>query len=370
MLRLLAVLMVLGRHMETPPQDAPLHGLLDIWHHSGGLGVDLFFVLSGFLVSGLLFSEFKKYGDLNVSRFYVRRGWKIYPSFYFLLAVSYVYQLAIGKRIGDRAIYSEMFFLQNYRGGFWNHTWTLAVEEHFYFVLPLILLWLVRRNRGQANPFAILPWAIGIGALVLLAVRIANFLLRQPIAYRTHVFPTHLRIDALFFGVALAYAYHFHAQWFQRAFRPPRYLLIAAGAVLIESRLVFGSPFYAHTVGFMQTYVGAGAMIVGVLMCEIPENRVTRFLARLGAYSYSIYLWHMALMYWGMPGLERWGVAWGVRTAIYMIGAFVIGIAMAKIVELPTLRLRDRLFPSRLDGAVQAENQPIAAPVVAERKAA
>jgi peptidoglycan/LPS O-acetylase OafA/YrhL len=309
LLRLLAVVMVLGRHMETPPEHAPLHGLLDTWNRSGRLGVDLFFVLSGFLVSGLLFNEYKKYGDLNIRRFYVRRGWKIYPSFYFLLVVTYVYQLAIARRVSDHAIFSELFFLQNYRGGFWGHTWTLAVEEHFYLVLPLILLWLVRRRRGEANPFAVLPWAICIGSLALLGVRIGNFLMRQTFSYQTHDFPTHLRIDALFFGVALAYAYHFHAPSFQRTFRPPRYVLIAAGAMLIESTVVFRSSlFYVHTVGFMQTYVGAGAMIAGVLMCEIPENRVTRFLARLGAYSYSIYLWHMALIFGPCQALSGWAL--------------------------------------------------------------
>ena len=97
LLRLLAVVMVIGHHFEKPPSEltGPLMAGIDAWMKCGGLGVDLFFVLSGFLVSGLLFAEYKKYGELSIKRFYVRRAWKIYPAFYFLIAFTYFYQLFV-----------------------------------------------------------------------------------------------------------------------------------------------------------------------------------------------------------------------------------------------------------------------------------
>jgi len=357
LLRLLAVVLVLGRHMEHPPQIFPslLQALVDRWHLCGGQGVDLFFVLSGFLVSGLLFAEYKRHGDIAVQRFYLRRGWKIYPAFYFLLAFSYIcHPLVYGQKIRDRLFYSDLLFIQSYQQGFWNHTWTLAVEEHFYILLPLLLLLLVRRNRGTANPFRALPAIVGAVAVVVLLTRIINYAVRTDYSFHTHAWNTHLRIDSLFFGVLLGYAYHFHHASLTHNLRRWRYGLLALGAALFFVVLPLGaySRPYDHTFGFTQIYLGAAAILVGTLLCQIPDNRVTRALAALGSYSYSIYLWHMALMYWVMPRLRDAGVPWSIRTALYLGGAFVIGIAMAKLLELPVLAFRDRMFPSRSGSAL------------------
>src|SRR5437867_3544975 len=84
-LRALALLLVLGRHVGPPPSDSPTleRYFFDFWHRGGWIGVDVFFVLSGFLVSGLLFADYKRYDHLFPIRFYIRRGFKIYPAFYF-----------------------------------------------------------------------------------------------------------------------------------------------------------------------------------------------------------------------------------------------------------------------------------------------
>jgi peptidoglycan/LPS O-acetylase OafA/YrhL len=356
-LRLLAVVMVIGHHMEQPPSDlSPIvKAGCDAWWSHGGLGVDLFFVLSGLLVSGLLFSEYKKHGEISVTRFYMRRGWKIYPAFYFLLGFTFLYQLlVVGYKMRDRPFFSELFFIQSYQAAFWNHTWTLAVEEHFYVLLPLLLLFLVRRNRGATDPFRAVPYVVAATCVAVLATRIVNFQLRTEYSYLTHVFPTHLRMDALFFGVALGYLYHFHSEWFFRTLRPWRYALLVVGTALLSMALIVGTPsnFYIHTFGFTQHFLGAAAIVVGTLMCQIPRNLLTATLATLGSYSYSIYLWHMAIFYWGTQQMKDAGFSWGLRQAIFLVGAFVIGIAMAKLVELPTLRIRDRWFPSRSAGPI------------------
>jgi peptidoglycan/LPS O-acetylase OafA/YrhL len=358
LLRLVAVVLVLGVHMQPVPSgwDSPLRPVVQKWQLAGGLGVDLFFVLSGFLVSGLLLAEYKKRGEISISRFYVRRAWKIYPSFYVLIAFSLLYHcLVVGERVRPKPFLAEAFFLQSYVGGYWNHTWSLAVEEHFYILLPLGLAWLARRGRGKADPFSVLPWLVLVAAIGLVGVRAVNFAVRDEFRLMKFWFATHLRLDSLLAGVAIAYAYHFHEEWFRRTFRPWRHVLVVLGAAVL-SALAFWrgaiSMWYLNIFAFTQFYAGASAMLVGVLLCDIPRNAVTRGLARVGAYSYSIYLWHMALMRWAVPHLQD-ALSWQERQALYLAGAFVIGIAMAKLVELPTLRLRDRLFPSRAGGAVQ-----------------
>jgi peptidoglycan/LPS O-acetylase OafA/YrhL len=352
LLRLVAIVLVLGVHMEAPPSNwvSPLRPAIETWRHGGGLGVDLFFVLSGFLVSGLLLAEYQKRGEMSISRFYVRRAWKIYPAFYVLIAFSLLYHwLVAGERVRPKPFLAEAFFLQSYLQGYWYHTWSLAVEEHFYILLPLGLAWLARRGRGKADPFRALPWLVLAAAIAIIGVRAVNFAVREEFRLMKFWFATHLRLDSLLAGVALAYAWHFHQAWFCRTFRPWRYVLIAGGAAVLGGLSFWRGPiaaWYVNVLGFTQFYLGAAGMLAGVLLCEIPRNAVTVALARLGSYSYSIYLWHMALMRWAVPHWQD-SLSWQERQVLYLGGAFVIGIAMAKLVELPTLRLRDRWYPSR-----------------------
>lgn len=346
LLRLLAVLMVIGAHAEACPYGAgPLKSTFDAWRNCGGLAVDLFFVLSGFLVSGLLMVEYQKRGEVSVTRFYARRAWRIYPPFYAMIVFSYLFTwLVLGERMLDSRIYTELFFLQNYRQAYWNHTWTLALEEHFYILLPLALWAMVRLNRGASDPFRAMPYLVAASSLGILAVRAVNFAVREEYSYHTHAWATHLRIDALFFGVGIAYAYHFHRERFERLLRPWRYALIALGTAMFTTSLWLGigwTPFYLHTLGFTQFYLAGAALLTGVLMCRIPASGVTTPLARLGAHSYSIYLWHMALMYWLIP-TTRSVLSWEARMAIHVAGALAIGLVMAKVVEAPMLRMRDR----------------------------
>src|SRR5207249_4772189 len=133
-MRAVAIALVLGRHMEVCSKDtnAGLHYLTALWNRGGWVGVDLFFVRSGFLVSGLLFKEHQRYGAISFKHFIIRRGFKIYPPFYGLIAITVVVGLLKGNLDISRLLH-ELVFLQNYgKGGVWPQTWSLAVEEHFY----------------------------------------------------------------------------------------------------------------------------------------------------------------------------------------------------------------------------------------------
>jgi peptidoglycan/LPS O-acetylase OafA/YrhL len=87
------------------------------------LGVDLFFVLSGFLISGLLFKEYRRSGSLDIKRFWVRRGFKIYSAFYALMVFVVVDCAALGKLTYH--IFSDLFFLQDYIPPIVEHGWSL-----------------------------------------------------------------------------------------------------------------------------------------------------------------------------------------------------------------------------------------------------
>lgn len=132
-LRAVAVLLVLCSQVHS----------FDWLQRCGWIGVDLFFVLSGFLVSGLLYSEYKKYGSLSPKRFLVRRGLKIYPALYTFVIGSVILMLLTRMKIPLDLLLAEILFVQNYYGALWGHTWSLCIEEHFYLLLTagLYLLW-------------------------------------------------------------------------------------------------------------------------------------------------------------------------------------------------------------------------------------
>jgi len=350
-LRFCAVVLVLGRHVLVPPPIWPEipSQALQIWKRGGWIGVDLFFVLSGFLVSGLLFGEYKSRGQFSIGRFYVRRGWKIYPPFYALIAATAAILFCKGAVINSEELFAELVFLQSYLPAFWNHTWSLAVEEHFYLLLPLVLSLILKLNRNATEPLRpVLPLAAGV-AVLSLSMRLVN---AAPYSHVTHLFASHLRLDSLFCGVAISYLHHFHTTWFVETFSRWRAWLIFGGTLLFLPAFVFelDTTPLLYTFGFTVFYLASGAILTGVLLCKIPHHPVVLAAASLGAYSYSIYLWHVALKIWGVPLIEQalgTPLTYGVKITIYFAGAFLAGIAMAKIVELPALRIRDAWFPSR-----------------------
>ena len=149
-LRGIAILLVMGVHVPAYP----------IWSTFGVFGVDLFFVLSGFLISNLLFSEYIRTGDIGFRRFFIRRAMKLYPSFYLLLLATAVYCFLRNVPFSARDLFGEATLTQNYIGSKWGHTWSLAVEEHFYVLLPLAMAYLLRRGTLSAQFRACSPlWA-------------------------------------------------------------------------------------------------------------------------------------------------------------------------------------------------------------------
>lgn len=95
-------------------------------------------MLSGFLISRLLFNEYKRSGRIDMKRFLIRRGLKIYPAFYVLMLYTAIDELLTRGRVPEK-ILGDLLFGQNYFPHIWAHGWTLAVEEHFYWLLPPML---------------------------------------------------------------------------------------------------------------------------------------------------------------------------------------------------------------------------------------
>jgi peptidoglycan/LPS O-acetylase OafA/YrhL len=357
LLRFAAIVLVLFRHTGLPAT-----GFLAIrpFRAGGWVGVDLFFVLSGFLVSGLLFGEYQRRGQLDVGRFFIRRGFKIYPSFYVFLVFTIIWRAATNQSLPLRGMLSETFFAQSYVRGLWDHTWSLAVEEHFYILLPFILLATLRMLGRPSDPFRpILPITFLVATACLIA-RVLTWRYGGEYSYWKHQFPTHLRIDSLLFGVAISYVYHFHSARLD-SLKPFRFWLLSIGVVVMLPTCVLKleSTPLLYTAGFTVVFVACGMILVGSLLCEVPHARPIQRLAWLGRFSYGIYLWHLTVKLWFIPALEhslRLTFHPAMRIAVFWAGSFVVGIAMSKLVEFPALRIRDRWFPSRSDAVTLPQN--------------
>jgi peptidoglycan/LPS O-acetylase OafA/YrhL len=328
--------------------------LLVLVHHSPGgegarlragwTGVDLFFVLSGFLVSGLLFKEYLRSGRIRPGRFYVRRGLKIYPNFYTMLAVTSVALALARVAVEPRNVVHEVVFLQNYLPAAWwgrEHAWSLAIEEHFYFLLPPVLILLLRWDRFRRAP---VRWAAALaGALGVAALAIRWAMVRSGAEAGDVLFLTHTRVDSLAFGVFLSVLWHFTPARIAIV-RRLRWVLLPVGLLLTAPCYLLSNehPFIL-TLGLTLNSVGYGMVLAAVLtLPRVLPMPLEPALAYVGFYSYSIYLWHLPLL-----AVVR--NAFGQRPAgvvVFYVGSIVAGVIMARLVEIPALRLRERWVPA------------------------
>jgi peptidoglycan/LPS O-acetylase OafA/YrhL len=346
----IAVLMVLGAHFDLdvtriagPPW---VERMLRQWQAAGWSGVDLFFVLSGFLISGLLFREYAARGQVRVGRFLIRRGLKIYPSFWAMVFFTVLIMLASGNRVDPAELGSELLFVQNYGPSLYNYTWSLAVEEHFYLLLVGLIAWRAGRDGNLRRVVQVVVLALPVVFLLRCLAALAG-----PAGLERSVVHTHHRLDELAFGVALGYLATFHGPGLEEWVRRRRWWLVAGCALLGVALL--GLPHrspWVFTLGLSSLYLGGGSLLLLARYAPFgaPRRSLVAPLAWVGANSYAIYLWHVPVREWGggllavLTGQDAPTVA---GLLLYVVGAVLFGAFMTRAIERPALAWRDRHFP-------------------------
>lgn len=348
-LRGIAIILVLFHH----------YSISAVLHKIGWSGVDLFFVLSGFLVSGLLFAEYRKYKSINAKLFLIRRGFKIYPAFYTMILVSFLLDLLCHTLDRKQLLryLCEITFTQNYTSAVWGQTWSLAVEEHFYFFLIFAaVIYLSIKKHVSLKEISIFCSFFFIACLLL---RFYTYRIYPEYSYRLHHFPTHLRIDSLLFGVLLAAFYHTATVEFNAFFTryTPALLLFSAACISITFFYNVES-YFMSTAGFTILYLGYGTLLavvvankkVVVLLKRLVSERLFNLVAWVGMYSYTIYLYHMLFLKY----LRQLFVQPGHTQSylyfffiVFFLGSIGIGYAASRLIEQPFLRLREKFFAKK-----------------------
>lgn len=313
----------------------------------GWAGVDLFFVLSGFLVGGLLLKEWMSSGSVRWGRFLKRRGFKIWPAYYCYFLV----EVIAHKHPLSTFFWPNLLNYQNYVRTSLSHTWSLAIEEHFYILLSAVAWWCSSR-KVRISRFL-------LGA-ILVAVAVAALRTFLAVTGHAYFFQTHTRIDALLLGVVLAVLFHFYKERFLMLQGQTWALRLVLGASLAV--LLIDPQFSRNGLQILAADLGSAALVLLLYKPDtVSHGRLYKAVAGIGVYSYGIYLWHM-----GMVAPARSLVSHLPSAAPYLeyplavSMALVVGIVMTKLVEFPFLRLRERFFPA--NGAFEPaaeENQPV-----------
>jgi peptidoglycan/LPS O-acetylase OafA/YrhL len=342
-LRAIACGLVIISHSPSVPGNALMQALA----RGGWVGVDLFFVLSGFLVTSLLFNEYSENGYVRPGRFAIRRALKIYPTFYVFLLVTTLCIAVLANDLSNISmarICAEVFFVQNYFDSTWGHTWSLAVEEHFYIAV-ILLVWICSRF-GSGNPFRHWPLLVFAVCLVTLGLRIifAQKLTTVPQA-------THLRCDAMAMGILLAHFWSFRQHSFVEFSNRYRVILLCVGLLLLLPPFLLHWRDYSwiRVFGLTFNYLGSGAILLAVIPMDLSRSGwFARSLAWVGTFSYSIYVWHAVVATWINPRLQPHlaGISLHLPWIVSILLSVVLGVVVAHLVEVPMLKLRDALYPS------------------------
>lgn len=316
----------------------------------GWAGVDIFFVLSGFLIGSQLLRRLQRGEALGLGDFYWRRAWRILPAFAVVLAV-YVAFPALREEPHleawwQFASFTLNLFIDYSHNPAFSHAWSLCVEEHFYLFFPL-LAWAFTR-RSSAARFVGLCVLLVIGGIALRAgVWLHDDALQPPRNWFIEdiYYPTWMRLDGLLVGVMLAALNVYRPKLWARlqARSTPLMLAGLALAALAFTLFTNRTGLATNALGWPLLSFGFGLL---VLAASTWRHRVPGA-AWLAAVSYSLYLSHKLAMHavhtWIAPALPFTGPA---LFPVYAAAILAAGAALHYLVEKPGLQLRDRLSAS------------------------
>jgi peptidoglycan/LPS O-acetylase OafA/YrhL len=346
LLRALAIVVVVVYHAALFGFQLP--GRVDRF---GWIGVDLFFVLSGYLIGGQLLAPLARGQRIKLGRFFARRALRIMPAYFLVLAV--YFSLPSWREYPEiYPLWKFLLSVQNiglHGGTAFSHAWSLAVEDQFYLTLPLILILISRWPRAVI----IVPCIIVLGGIVLRTFLAWQNLVETGVSFRGFqvwiYYPTWTRLDPLVFGVALAAIEKFRPHWWQRLINCAPWLWLP-GLALITYGLYLGEGDYLTVAASIWQFpliaIGMAALLVCAVSPRLPFRRVAiPGAAFIASIAYSAYLIQKLVIHFLEQFCSSHNIAptsvpalAGVEICVYL-AATILFLA----VERPFLQLRHRI---------------------------
>jgi len=341
---------VVRRHLPALDGLRAIAVLVVIVYHAGyarvpgDLGVSIFFVLSGFLITRLLLGEWERTGDVSLRRFYLRRALRIFPAYYAFILLTMAADTVLGARWAPGRVAAAFGYVYNYYNAIHlgrpfdtAHAWSLSVEEQFYLLWPALFILLARRGER----------ALRLGLLAAIAAVLAwrSWLYLGAGAGQHYVYNAlDTRLDNLAVGCFLAVVATSPAAGRVTGVLA-RYTwapLVTAALVLVSRKTLGGS--WHYSLGFT-----VDAVLFGLLIAQLLRLHATRawrwldhpLLRWLGALSYPMYLWHV----WGLAAAGHLPLPGGLPARLLAGIALTVGLAATSyyLLERPILALRERL---------------------------
>jgi len=350
LLRALAIVVVVVYHAALFGFKLP--GRVDRF---GWIGVDLFFVLSGYLIGGQLLASLARDQRIKLGRFFTRRALRIMPAYFVVLAIYFLLPAWREYPEMSQPLWKFLLSVQNialHGGTAFSHAWSLAVEDQFYLALPFLLLFLYHRPLAAI----IVPCLIVVGGIALRAFLAArNSSVDGGVSFRAFqawiYYPTWTRLDSLVFGVVLAAIERFRPNWWQRLINFAPWLWLPALGLIVYA-LYLGETENLTVVACVWQFPLIAVGMAGILVCAVsPRLPLCRVAipgaAFIASIAYSAYLIQKLIIH----GVEQFcanhsidltsvPALVGVELCVY-IAATILFLS----IERPFLLLRRRFAP-------------------------
>ncbi|AZB10771.1 acyltransferase [Chryseobacterium sp. G0162] len=354
-LRALAIVMVLLFHYRAFKHPE----WIDTIGRFGWTGVDLFFVLSGFLISGQLFKEMNEKGTISLKTFYIKRFFRIVPAYFFTLFLYFTIPF-FREREALPPLWKFVTFTQNYRldvisQGTFSHAWSLCIEEQFYLILPLFLLVIMPSKLFKYFTVLIILFIMFslIMRLVTWNVYIAD---TDPDSlefwrswYMKIYYPSHTRLDGLGTGVLIGYCMQYFSGFKRMVHQNGnRLFLIGIGLLGIsfwicneqasKEASVFGFTLVAISYGFI--------VLSAVSASSFFSNRKSYITAELAALSYAVYLSHKGIIHLVQVLFEHFDLKTSdnVCLLVCVLGCLSGGLVYRFFIEKPFAGVKYRVL--------------------------
>jgi len=350
----LAILLVFVFHYCIISQDDP-HWIAAA-SRLGWTGVDLFFVLSGFLIASQLFEEINKTQRFSYRNFLIKRSFRILPAYWFTVAL-YFSLPAFHEKEALPPLWKFLTFTQNfglnvrYYGTF-SHAWSLCVEEHFYLLLPLILLALLPFPKIFRKAYWLLPLLL----LAVVCLRRHGYSVYNSIPedgdaplywYRAIYYPTYCRLDGLLAGVGLAAIHAFRPLLWNKIARLGNWHLVFCILTFIFSYIFISDQqsMGGSVLGFLFVALGFSFLLLAATSerCYLYKRR-SKATAFIAAISYTLYLTHKGVIHL----TREWLLPLHVNPTLLLFLCLLASIGAAwllrMVLEKPFLKWRDQLL--------------------------